>query len=574
MLRIFAKRMIWSGVLVLLLPGLLAAAPERGLKIEERRYALVIGNGAYGTLPLRNPANDAQDMAQLLQQLGFTVVLKKNADKRTMKEAIRDLQQYLKRGGVGLFYYSGHGMQIGGRNYLIPVRAEISQESDVEYEAVDAGLILDAMENAGNEMNIVILDSCRDNPFARSFRSQTRGLAKMDAPKGTFIAYSTAPGDVAADGEGRNSPYTRSLLKRLPERGQPIEAAFKRVRQDLDRSSNGRQVPWEATSLTGDFSFNPSPGKTAGGRVAARTERTEEQPDDVATTPPPSGKIASLPPAREKSFPEPAMGLMDFTYVRGGCFPMGDVFGDGEPDERPVHEVCVSDFQLGTYEVTVGQFRQFVDATGYRTEAERGDGCFYNTGNEWRKDRAVSWRNPGYFQDDRHPVVCVSWNDAMAYATWLGRQLGRKCRLPTEAEREYAARSGGKAYKFSWGDGWPAGNIADESTKRRYPGWVIWGGYDDGHVFTAPVGSFLPTELGLFDMTGNVWEWCWDWYGERYYGESHRNDPAGPKGGTFRILRGGAWFDTPAFLRTTDRLMNAPDLRNTNFGFRVAVPMR
>jgi formylglycine-generating enzyme required for sulfatase activity len=573
MTGVLAKRVIWVGLLVLILPGLLWAAPVRGVKIEERRYALVIGNGTYGTLPLRNPPNDARDMAQLLKQLGFTVALKQNADKRTMKEAIRDLQQFLKRGGVGLFYYSGHGMQIGGRNYLIPVGAEIGQESDVEYEAVDAGLILDAMENAGNEMNIVILDSCRDNPFARSFRSQVKGLAKMDAPKGTFIAYSTAPGDVAADGEGRNSPYTRSLLKHLPEQGQPIEAAFKRVRQDLDRSSDGRQIPWEATSLTGDFFFHPGSGKPATDRIA---ESAETPSDDVATVPPQPGKVAMIPPpvSREKGFPESAAGIMDLTYVRGGCFSMGDIYGDGEADERPVHEVCVSDFQLGTYEVTVGQFRRFVDATGYLTEAERGDGCFFNTGNEWRKDRAVAWRNPGYFQDDRHPVVCVSWNDAMAYATWLGRQLGQACRLPTEAEREYAARSGGKAYKYSWGIGGPAGNIADESTKRRYPGWVIWGGYDDGHVFTAPVGTFPPNELGLYDMTGNVWEWCWDWYGERYYGESYRNDPAGPPGGVFRVLRGGAWFDTPAFLRTTDRLMNAPDLRNTNFGFRVAVPVR
>jgi formylglycine-generating enzyme required for sulfatase activity len=394
----------------------------------------------------------------------------------------------------------------------------------------------------------------------------------MDAPKGTFIAYSTAPGDVAADGEGRNSPYTRSLLKRLPEQEQPIEAVFKRVRQDLDRSSGGRQIPWEATSLTGDFYFQPGSGRTAAARLE---DRAEVPSDKVAVAPPPATASPAPPPAPlEKGLSEPAAGIMAFTYVRGGCFPMGDIFGDGEVDERPVHEVCVSDFQLGTYEVTVGQFRRFAEATGYLTEAERGDGCFFNTGIEWRKDRVVTWRNPGYFQDDRHPVVCVSWNDAMAYTAWLSRQLGRTCRLPTEAEREYAARSGGKAYKFSWGVGWPAGNIADESARRRYPGWVIWVGHDDGHVFTAPVGSFPANELGLYDMTGNVWEWCWDWYGERYYAESYRNDPSGPPGGAFRVLRGGAWFDTPVFLRTTDRLMNAPDLRNTNFGFRVAVPMR
>jgi len=223
-----------------------------------RKIALVIGNSQYSTAHLKNPVNDASDMAAALKALGFEVILKKNARLQEMDEAIESFGQRLKRGGVGLFYYAGHGAQVNGINYLIPVGARINKESDVKYQAVDANRILDEMANANNGLNIVLLDACRDNPFAKSFRSASRGLAIIsNAPNGTFISYSTGPGQVARDGEGRNSPYTKALLENISRPGLPIEQVFKKVRQRLDVETGGLQIPWELSSLKGDFYFVP-----------------------------------------------------------------------------------------------------------------------------------------------------------------------------------------------------------------------------------------------------------------------------------------------------------------------------
>ncbi|MCK9196265.1 MAG: caspase family protein [Syntrophales bacterium] len=236
-------------ILFLIRPSVLQA-------VTEQRTALVIGNSTYSTGPLKNPVNDATDMAATLQKLGFKVILKKNANLESMEEAIEDFGNRLKRGGVGLFYYAGHGVQVNGVNYLIPIGAKINKESDVRFKAFDAGRVLAEMENANNGLNIVLLDACRDNPFGKSFRSATRGLAIVSsAPAGTFISYSTGPGQVARDGEGRNSPYARALLEYVQEPGLTIEDVFKGVRQKLRKETG--QVPWELSSLEGKFFFRP-----------------------------------------------------------------------------------------------------------------------------------------------------------------------------------------------------------------------------------------------------------------------------------------------------------------------------
>ena len=222
---------------------------------KERRLALVIGNSAYRIAPLKNPVNDAKDMAAALRGVGFEVMHKQNAGQRVMEESIRNFGTKLRKGGVGLFYYAGHGMQIGGRNYLIPTDAEVYKETDVKYESVDAGRILDEMNDAKNGLNIVILDACRDNPFSRSFRTTSRGLARMDAPTGTFIAYATGPGSIAADGEGRNGIFTKHLLKNIAIPGLKIEDVMKEVRIGVMEEIRNKQVPWQASSLTGNFYF-------------------------------------------------------------------------------------------------------------------------------------------------------------------------------------------------------------------------------------------------------------------------------------------------------------------------------
>lgn len=224
---------------------------------KNTRTALVIGNAEYRVSPLRNPVNDARDIAATLRSAGFDVTLKLNATLRDMEDAVRIFGKKLRNGGVGLFYYAGHGIQIRGSNYLVPVGAVIESESDVKYGALDAGLILGKMEDAGNKMNIIILDACRNNPFARSFRSANKGLAKMDAPRGSLIAYATAPGSVAADGTDGNGIYTKHLIKNIRTPGLTIEEILKRVRVAVVAETGEKQIPWEASSLMGDFYFQP-----------------------------------------------------------------------------------------------------------------------------------------------------------------------------------------------------------------------------------------------------------------------------------------------------------------------------
>ena len=222
-----------------------------------KRIALVIGNGGYTTAPpLKNPPNDARDMAATLRALGFDVTSGINVNQRDMKRLIREFGQKLKAGGSGLFYYAGHGVQSKGRNYLIPIDADIQSEAEVEDSGVDVALVLNYMDDAQNGLNIVILDACRNNPFARSFRSASDGLAQVDAPTGTLIAYATAPGRVASDGTGQNGLYTSELLKQMRVPGLSATDMFMRVRAEVMKQTGNKQVPWEASSLVGSFYFS------------------------------------------------------------------------------------------------------------------------------------------------------------------------------------------------------------------------------------------------------------------------------------------------------------------------------
>jgi len=256
--------------------------PERRLGVQkpiqtESRVALVIGNSNYDESPLPNPVNDAKDMTEALRSLAFEVIYKENLPQNDMKRAIREFGNKIKNGGVGLFYYAGHGIQVNGKNYLIPIDATITKEEEVEYESVDVGFVLAQMENAKNRMNIVILDACRNNPFARSFRSINRGLASIDAPSGTLIAYATAPGSVASDGAARNGLYTEELLRSIRMQGLRIEEVFKRVRVAVRDRTQGKQIPWESSSLVGDFTFS---GTITGG-LTKSDSKTIPEPDSI-----------------------------------------------------------------------------------------------------------------------------------------------------------------------------------------------------------------------------------------------------------------------------------------------------
>jgi hypothetical protein len=264
-MRPVARRLagVCAGLLVALACGVAAAA--------ETRVALVIGNAAYASAPLANPLNDAKAMSETLKAMGFSVVEVRDAKKAEMEQAIAQVREALAgRQGVGLLYYAGHGLQLDWRNYMVPVDAKLANAQDVRQQAVDVQQVVDAFRSAGNRMNIVVLDACRDNPFGSS--ASGKGLAQMDAPPGTLLAYATAPGNVAEDGDAKtgNGLYTQFLVKEMQQPAARIEDVFKRVRLQVRRGSEGRQVPWESTSLEDDFSFDP---KAA---VRARERQTLE----------------------------------------------------------------------------------------------------------------------------------------------------------------------------------------------------------------------------------------------------------------------------------------------------------
>jgi uncharacterized caspase-like protein len=219
------------------------------------RVALVIGNGAYTDIgSLRNPANDAKLMARTLKKLGFEVTLALDVDQKEMKRRIRDFGAALGAGGahtVGLFYYAGHGVQVDGENFLLPIGAEIKTEGDVSVEAVSANTVLAQMQYGNGEgVNLIFLDACRNNPLSRGFRAGTRGLARVDAPRGSFVGYSTAPGDVSVDGNGDNSPYALALSAEMLRPGEAIEEVHRAVRLQVLTATNQQQTPWDSSSLT------------------------------------------------------------------------------------------------------------------------------------------------------------------------------------------------------------------------------------------------------------------------------------------------------------------------------------
>ncbi len=225
--------------------------------LAEKRVALVIGNSAYKNIPaLDNPANDAKLIANVLEGQGFEVILGLDLKYRAMKRAIRRYTSKLQSNGrdtIGFIFYAGHGLQVQGTNYLIPVAAEIEKEGDVDIEAISASSLLFGVREARNRLNIIVLDACRNNPYRSLFRSVNRGLRQMNAPMGSLIAYSTSPGDVAADGVGKNSPFTLELAKLMQTSGLTIERVFKETRRKVYERSRKKQLPWINSSLLGDF---------------------------------------------------------------------------------------------------------------------------------------------------------------------------------------------------------------------------------------------------------------------------------------------------------------------------------
>lgn len=244
-----------AGLAAAILLALAVAVPQA---LAETRFALVIGNSAYARAPLANPRNDAQAIAASLATAGFSVATLTDADIGAMREAILAFGRRLRGSdSVGVFYYAGHGVQVDGENYLIPIGADITDASEIPLLGLSLGELLKTMERAESRLNIAILDACRDNPYPAATRSAARGLAPVKAPAGTLIAFATGPGQVALDGSGPNSPYSGALAAAMVEVGIPLEETFRRTRRAVLEATAKKQVPWEHSSLTGEFFFRP-----------------------------------------------------------------------------------------------------------------------------------------------------------------------------------------------------------------------------------------------------------------------------------------------------------------------------
>lgn len=514
---------------------LLAAIALPSRVSAETRIALVIGNGAYPSGPLGSPKKDADAVAKKLSELGFAVTKETNIGGPALRTAIRDFGHRLEQPDtVGLFYYSGHGMQVNNRNYMIPIDAEIRDEADVEESGVAMEHVLRRMEHARSNPNIIILDACRDNPFEKAMKSAQTGLAPMRPPTSTLIAFAAAPGTVAqAASGGRLSPYTESLLEYIDTPGQDLIKMFQVVQNTVWQRSQGRQNPHvEFTPGLPDFSFKPVMAALPGVGPATPPARA-----------PAVQPAAPVLPKVGESFKDCDV-CPEMVVVPAGSFLMGSPEGEeGRFDnEGPQHRVTIANpFALDKYEVTFDEW----DAC-----AARG-GC-----NGYRPD------DQGWGRGKR-PVINVSWRDAQAFVAWLSKATGKGYRLPTEAEWEYACRAG-RTTLYSWGDA-----ITQEKANYR-DALFFW----SNPSMTTEVGDYPLNRWGLSDMHGNVGEWVEDIWHENYRGASRNGlawtEGEGVQSESYRVFRGGSWLDFSRGLRSAYRNGYRPDRRGSNLGFRVA----
>ncbi|HPV14178.1 MAG TPA: SUMF1/EgtB/PvdO family nonheme iron enzyme [Candidatus Cloacimonadota bacterium] len=507
------------------------------------RKALVIGNADYTVAALSNPVNDVMAVEKLLKGLGFETTLRVNLNRRDMEQAIDSFAAFLHPVDEVVFYYSGHGAQVEGSNYLIPVGEVMNSEEDIKYDSVNANKVTDKLSRAS--VSIVVLDACRNNPFSDA-RSGSRGLALMRSKGSQFIIYSTADDEIAEDGGPSGlSPFTEAFVRHAGTPELSIDDVMYLVKEDLKRSTNNKQKPYTYNGMEQRYYLARADGSTP--------KYTSPRPSTY--TPPPATQVYTPPPAPN--------GMV---YVGGGSFMMGS--NDGDEDEQPVHQVTVSSFWIGKYEVTQAEFSQYMQP-----------------GKAWAEDYGIG---------DNYPAYHVSWYAIIKYCnlrsltegltpvysiagstnpalwgsvptsddeTWnavICNWDANGYRLPTEAEWEFAARGGtnNPNYLYSGSDDINA---------------VAW--HDNNSSGSSqPVGAKATNGIGIFDMSGNLWEWCWDWYSDAYYSSSTPNNPAGPNVGNYRVLRGGSWsYDATGCrvsCRNYDRASSV-DVYFSDFGFRL-----
>jgi formylglycine-generating enzyme required for sulfatase activity len=496
-----------------------------------RRVALAIGNNAYRDHPLQNAVNDAQAVRAALADVGFEVDLKLNLGMAQLEQAASEFAARVRPGDVAVFYYSGHGIQVGGENYLIPVDFDARTAVDAKYKSYAASRVQENLEAAGVALQIIILDACRDNPY-RGLRSGSGGLAAMQAGKGTYIAFATGPGRTADDNaSGRNGLFTGALVEALRQPGLTLDQVFNRVRVRV-AAVRPEQVPWSSSNVLGEFYFRPGAPVVATGATAAAPDLEAWETVRAASDPrlfeqflreyPASQyagaarlKLAALRPAVAAPSPPPAIRPPDpaagttkvnpkdglaYVWVPPGSFMMGCSPGDKQcfANEMPARPVEIArGFWLGESLVTQAAWKRV-------------------TGNDPSKQKGADL-----------PVESVTWPESQSYCHAVGG------RLPTEAEWEYAARAGSTAARYGDLDriAWYAGN---------------------GGSGSHPVKQKQPNAWELYDMLGNVSEWTADLSAD----------------GRTRVLRGGASVGSADYVRVSDRDGLPPDGRNTTVGLR------
>ena len=550
--------------LVCIILALLLTAP---LQAQEKR-ALVIGNASYRIGALKNPVNDARSVANTLRlrQLGFQVTERHNRNLDQMEHSIRHFSASIKPGSVAMIYYAGHGMQYGGENYLIPIGMDAQFEDQLPRKAIGASFILDKLSHNSNGLNIVVLDACRDNPLQKRYRSQTRGLARIDiTPPNTFTLLATGPNQVAQDNpRGNNGLFTKYLVQQMKRPGLELAAMVRETRKQVMAASGNKQVPYSTDSLTQRFCFA---GCDMAGNAVSNTPVTVAAAPQASTRPntsfsnqhrhngrshihplPASGKNHQhngakpvvVQPVRVQPATQPTTARRDprepmMVRIRGGSFTMGSPASESDRynDEKP-HTVRVGDFYLGKTEVTNTEYARCVTAGSCKPAKQ------YNG-----------------FTGGSQPVVGVSWDDAMSYANWLSGISDKRYGLPTEAQWEYAARAGTQT-AYYWGNqvGKNQANCAGCGSQWDYKS-------------SAPVGRFAANRFGLHDMLGNVYEWACSEYDENYVGGKEQRCAA-PGSRAERALRGGSWYSGPWNVRSANRDRNTPTNRYNYVGFRLS----